>query len=303
MAQDALFRDVTVSVIGGDRRQLEIIDRLTSQKAIVTTYGTPAARDGTPATEAERASSLKEAVRERSIVVLPVPTFLRDETVYAPHFDGEIVFSPEVVEEVAPLAVVATSRVTAAMRRAEDTRGVRLCVFGEDDIMQVHHAIPTAEGAIRITIENTDFTIFGARTLVVGFGRVAQSLARALKGLGASVTVVARREEVRVRAMAEGFACGDPVSLSDLVRVSDLIYNTVPAPLVTAKVLAGVSRDALVIDLASPPGGVDQQAAHALGLKSVWARGQAGSAPRYAGWAQFKVLERFMQQARKEILS
>jgi hypothetical protein len=48
------------------------------------------------------------------------------------------------------------------------------------------------------------------------------------------------------------------------------------------------------MDLASPPGGMDHDGARALGLNVVWARAQAGSAPRHAGHAQFRVMARIL---------
>ena len=41
----------------------------------------------------------------------------------------------------------------------------------------------------------TDITIHGSNVLVLGYGRIGKSLSRMLKGIGAKVTVEARKEE------------------------------------------------------------------------------------------------------------
>ena len=51
----------------------------------------------------------------------------------------------------------------------------------------------------------------------------------------------------------------------------DVILNTAPVLLLDREVLQTVREDALVIDLASRPGGVDFAAAEALGKQVVWA--------------------------------
>ena len=46
-------------------------------------------------------------------------------------------------------------------------------------------------------------------------------------------------------------------------------------------------RDALVADLAAPPGGIDFEAAKALGIKAIWARGLGSRAPVTVGASQW----------------
>ena len=51
----------------------------------------------------------------------------------------------------------------------------------------------------------------------------------------------------------------------------DLIFNTVPHQILGEKLLSKLNPKALVIDLASRPGGVDLFSAKALGIQVVWA--------------------------------
>jgi len=168
--------------------------------------------------------------------------------------------------------------------------------LGDDDYMQVLHAIPTAEGAIAITVKETDHTIHNADALVIGYGRIAVLLSRNLRGMGGRVTVAARRPEVRVRAFADGNAetGTSEAELIAAVKQADLVYTTAPSWLLTRNVLSHVKKGTLVMDLASPPGGMDHEAGKELGLKVVWARAQAGTAPRHSANAQFQVQKRYL---------
>lgn len=133
------------------------------------------------------------------------------------------------------------------------------------------NAIPTAEGAIEIAISETPVTIHGSKCLVLGYGKIGKILTKDLYGMGA-VTYAAARKYADL-AMIEGHGY-EPLPMSVLesrINDFDIIFNTVPALVLDDKVLSGVRKDALIIDLASKPGGVDFEAAKKYGLRVIWA--------------------------------
>jgi polyribonucleotide nucleotidyltransferase len=74
--------------------------------------------------------------------------------------------------------------------------------------------------------------------------------------------------------------------LEDIACEADLVFNTVPAVILDEGILSKLSRDCLVIDLASKPGGVDFNTARDLGIKTIWALSLPGKvAPITAGEA------------------
>ena len=78
-------------------------------------------------------------------------------------------------------------------------------------------------------------------------------------------------------------ACGTG-SLSVLLAKHDTVINTIPAPVLPRKMLEKLPRGALVIDLASLPGGTDFDAAEALGIRAEHALALPGKcAPDTAG--------------------
>ena len=146
--------------------------------------------------------------------------------------------------------------------------------------------MPTAEGAIQIAMEELPITLHEARVLVVGFGRVGRALAPRLQALGARVTVAARRYEQRSLAQSMGLGTERANRLPDWLCGYDLVVNTAPARVLGVEELSALKEGALVIDLASKPGGIDLRAAEQLELETIWALGLPGKvAPGSAGQA------------------
>jgi dipicolinate synthase subunit A len=78
---------------------------------------------------------------------------------------------------------------------------------------------------------------------------------------------------------------------------ADVIFNTIPVPVLTGEVLDRVSPNALIIDLASAPGGVDFKKAESMGIKAVLAPGLPGKvAPKTAGRILAKVIIRLLYE-------
>ena len=92
-------------------------------------------------------------------------------------------------------------------------------------------------------MEQTDFTLQGARCVVIGCGRIGALLARKLHALDALVTVSARSARDFARIEAAGLAALDTRRLAGHLDGFDLVFNTVPAPVLGASLPGGISPD------------------------------------------------------------
>src|SRR5690606_25932619 len=119
------------------------------------------------------------------------------------------------------------------------------------------NSIPTAEGAIFRAMQELPVTIHGSRTVVVGYGRCGITLARMLQGIGARVRVVAREGGQLARAHEAGLQVDRLEALGAAVEDARIVFNTVPARVITRETLKRMRKDAVVIDIASAPGGTD----------------------------------------------
>lgn len=216
-------------------------------------------------------------------VVLPLPVSSGGGLLNAPLSR----LSPPLTEILAPLSpgqMLCGGRVDPVTAALAAERGLTVRDYFAREELAVANAVPTAEGAIQIAMEQLPITIHGARVLVVGFGRVGRALAPRLQALGARVTVAARRYEQRSLAQSMGLGTERADRLPDWLCGYDLVVNTAPAQVLGVEELSALKEGALVIDLASKPGGVDMAGAAALGVRVVWALSLPGKvAPVSAG--------------------
>lgn len=256
-----------VALLGGDRRN-DYLGRVLGE------FGAEAwlARRRAPQAPGIRhCTSVAEAAAGASILVCPMPPFGPVGQVWSDDpEDALTVTGHEFALMTNPSLVFAGSfppALAAQARRA----GCEPIPFGDMDEVAILNSIPTAEGAILMALERTTVTIHGSGALVLGYGRTGQTLASTLRALGARVTVVARRPESRARAVASG--C-EAIAFDDLPRAATGVrfaFNTVPALVLVGDVLSRLHPQAVVVDLASGPGGTDFVAAGTLGLAAVLA--------------------------------
>ena len=188
------------------------------------------------------------------------------------------------LDALRPGQVVCAGRASPELLALAEKRQLRLFDYFRREELAVANAVPTAEGAVQLAMEELPITLHGARVLVVGFGRVGKLTAHRFRALGARVSVAARKWEDLAWAEAYGYAPEHLEGLDECLCAYDLVVNTAPARVLDADRLAQLEPDCLVIDLASRPGGVDMEAASELGVRVIWALSLPGKvAPVTAG--------------------
>ena len=149
--------------------------------------------------------------------------------------------------------------------------------YARSETYQIANAALTAEGAAALLRGERELS--GARVLILGWGRVGSLTGEALRKEGALVTAAARRSESLAWASARGFETMDISEAETRLGEFDVIVNTVPAPVLTEERIKAVRQDALLLELASAPGGIDAAAAREQGKRFLSAPGLPG---RYA---------------------
>jgi dipicolinate synthase subunit A len=150
-----------------------------------------------------------------------------------------------------------------------------------EDFM-IYNAALTAEGLLDVIGREYEGSVFRSRILILGWGRIGRIAARYLRALGAEVTAAARGSAARAWAVMDGVNAFDYSELE--LKSYDIIVNTVPALILDAAAIDRVSPHALIVDLASKPGGVDFDHARHRGIRTIHALGLPGRiAPLTAG--------------------
>ncbi len=258
-----MLRAKNIWVAGGDPRQAALAALLADDGHSVHTY----ALEQGEGMECE----LSMAGADRAdCVVLPLPAAGADGALNAPLAAGSHGLE-EVLDALRPGQLVCAGMVGEGLKAMAAERGLVLRDYFAREELAVLNAIPTAEGAIQIALEELPITLHDARALVIGFGRVGRALAPRLRALGARVWVSARRYEQRAAAEGMGLGSEGVDHLPDWLCSYDLVFNTAPGLVLGVEELAALKEGALVIDLASRPGGVDMESAAALGVRVIWA--------------------------------
>ena len=145
------------------------------------------------------------------------------------------------------------------------------------DLLQDAHytaenAAITAHCALGLLIQQLPTTLTNLPVLILGWGRIGKCLGQLLSGMGAQVTVAARRVEDRAMIAALRMEAVDlPVPQADRYAV---VINTIPAPVLQA---ADTRPGAYLLDLASQPGIIGAHVHWERGLPSRLAPQSAGT--------------------------
>ena len=286
-------RTASLALIGGDLRQAVLAERLAADghtvsvcalerhdfPPIVTPFSTP-----------ERCPADVQAV------ILPMPV-LRDEVhLNAPLANAALSLGP-VLDALPPETLVLAGAVTDGVRRRAERARLHIIDYLKREELAIRNAVPTAEGAIQIAMEELPVTIQGLRALVIGCGRIGQAVAARLRNLGADVTVSARKPADFARIQNAGWRALDTRHLSGHLEAFMLVINTVPTLVLGAADLAELPSDCLLLDLASKPGGIDFDAATALGRRAIWALSLPGKvAPVTAACALRDTISAILQE-------
>ena len=258
-----MLRARNIWVTGGDPRQAALAALLADDGHGVHTW---ALEKG----EGMKCETSLAGADRADCVVLPLPAAGADGMLNAPLSDRRQDLA-ELLDALRPGQLVCAGMAGADLEKMASERGLILRDYFAREELAVLNAIPTAEGAIQLAMEELPITLHDARVLILGFGRLGRALGPRLRGLGAQVWVSARKHEQQAAAESMGLHSEGMDRLQDWLCSYDLVVNTAPALVLGVEELAALKEGALVMDLASRPGGVDLDAAAALGVRVIWA--------------------------------
>ena len=257
----------SITVVGGDLRIVKLVEMLDKDGYEVFTYGLENSDEILSLGSVEMCPTLEDAVSHSKIVIGPVPLSSDKKRLSTP-FGRNFVELDEFVDALKGKYLIAGN---IGIKDELDANNIQFTDLLKREEFSVLNTIATAEGTIQIAMEETQRTVHGTNTLIMGFGRIGKVLAKMLSGIGANVYCEARKNEDISWIKAYGY---NPIHLNDLnenLGKFDIIINTIPFQLLDDEKLSLVKKDVVIIDLASNPGGVDRKAAREKNLKVIWA--------------------------------
>lgn len=270
------------AIIGGDERQIFLAKMLKNDRHTVRMCGFERHESHTPCL------SVGDALFGADCVILPIPSTKDGKTVWTPLGNEEILLH-DLTSAAGKKTLFLTACHTLGVQREYD-------YFAREELT-IQNALITAEGAVGAAIDGVDSTLWSSRVLVTGFGRIGKLLCDRLAPFGCDITATSRRAETDAWIRASGYKSIDSSEIERHADLYDIIFNTVPQPLLTLSVLQKLKRDCLIIELASPPFGVDFEAANELGIRIIRASGlPAKTAPKTAAEIIYNTINNILSE-------
>ncbi len=261
-----------IAILGGDIRQAYMVSMFRKANLSVITYGLthPMIQD-----ICVQGTTLKETIASSMTLVSAIPFSKDGITIPALTSASDMTvecFTSSVSRGQMLFAGMISSKVKSYCLQNQ----IKYYDFMEDDCIAIANGIATAEGAIMEAIMKSSGNLHGSKCLVLGFGRCGKTLAVKLKGLDAKVTIAARNEVDLSLASALGFHSIPLNKLKDWIGSYSYIFNSIPALVLDSFLLSKLSKETVIIDIASAPGGLDYQKAKELGLNASLCLGIPG---------------------------
>jgi dipicolinate synthase subunit A len=275
------LRGIKIAVIGGDKRDIYLMSELIKLGAAVTAIGFPPCPE---LNHVRLVDNFEAALQDTQVLIFPMQGTDPEGNIRTYDQEIRICLTPAIASIIPAGTLVIIGFARDFFKIWAQQYGWKLLEIAEMDTVAILNAIPSAEGALQMAMQRLPITIHDSNAFILGFGRLGKTLARMLKAIGARTTVVARKRADLARIFEIGYKPLHCSQLHQVIMEADVIFNTVPALILDEKLLSLLNKDALIIDLASAPGGTDFTAAKKLGISATLAPGLPGIvAPKTSG--------------------
>lgn len=258
-----------ISIIGGDLRIVKLLKLLENEGFDISCFGLEKVNNN------NKSNSLESCLENSEIVISAIPFSKDDKYINAPFSDCniEILQLFEIIKNVKFIAGAINNQL---IKNVEKSKNIEFVDILLSERFAIKNAIPSAEGAIQIAMEQSDKTLHGNNVLVMGFGRIGKILAKMLNGIGANVYCEARKKEDIAWIEAYGYNAIELKNLKNNLFKFDFIFNTIPVVILDENNLREIKKECVIIDLASKPGGINYEVANQFKIKNIWALGLPG---------------------------
>jgi len=258
------------TILGGDKRSLELGNLLVKDGNGVCIYGFDKLEQ-----YKNESVNLNEAIEYADVIVGPLPFSTDNINVNAP-FSNEVIQIDKVFNLMSEKQMIIGGKFSKENEENLKNKNLKSADYFKREEMQVLNAIPTAEGAIQIAMEEIPITIHNSNVIVLGYGRIGKILAKMLYGIGANVYVEARNYSDLAWIKNYGYIPIHQRELKTYLPRMNVVFNTIPQMILNKELLKSINSNCIIIDLASKPGGVDLEAAKELEIKAITALGLPG---------------------------
>ncbi|WP_407454592.1 dipicolinate synthase subunit DpsA, partial [Methanobrevibacter sp.] len=240
-----MFSVRNICFIGGDRRSISTALFLKSKGYDVSVIGLKSNEQLAEYTD------LTNAIDNSDAIVLPLPLTRDNITVNAP-LSNEIYYLSDIIK-LKPHFIFG-GIIKGDFKEQLKKAGIKHYDYYDSEYLTVKNAVLTAEAALSIAISETDSSIYGSKSVVIGYGRIGKQLSKYLKTLGSKVIATSRNEGTLATIEAEGLIPLKTDNCFETYLDADYIFNTVPFPVFNSSFFEKCSPNLMFLDLASNSG-------------------------------------------------
>ena len=265
----------SITIIGGDRRFLSVRDCFEKEDFSVNTVFL----------------GEKDETSICDNVILPVPV-ARNGFLNAPMTDRAISVDL-LVGMLSEKSTVFGGMINESLAKMCEKKEITLIDYYKDETLLNENAVLTAK-AVPFILEENGISVKDGRIFILGYGRCGKAIADVLSSSGGNVTVVTGRQSIADYRFIHF------ENLRKHLNEASLVINTVPSTVLSEEELRKLNRNAIIIEIASSPFGIDFEAAKRLGINVIKAPSLPGRYfPKEAGEVIAKTVFKEMKQCQK----
>ncbi len=236
-----------ILVLGGDERQKELQKILLKKKFLSTHIFSNDSKELT----------LKR-ISEADIIILPLPVTKNGKTVFCLESEFDLTIN-ELLEYISPTVLIIGGMILPeTAKQLEEKKCLYYDILSNKSFVS-YNSYLTAQGAVKLLLENANDYFVSKKALVTGYGSVSKALVYFLKGIGTDVYVAARKKEDRTDAKCKGLKTIEIQEIDKTVYLFDFIFNTVPSNIFGGTAVKHIKNESIYFELASSPFGAKKE--------------------------------------------
>ena len=166
----------TISIIGGDLRIVYLAQIFANENYEVFTYGLEKIEILKKIKNIYLCENIEDCIKNSKLIISSIPLLQDEEYIKAPFSNRKISFN-EFINKLNNKFLIA-GKLPEKIKNIDNIETIDLL---ESEELAILNAISTAEGAIQIAMEKTNFCISDSNILILGFGRIGKVLAKKLQ--------------------------------------------------------------------------------------------------------------------------
>lgn len=260
-------------IFGGDGRNVYLAEELRGMGYRVITFclaNSQQNRPGMPIPEHfASAATLGELTREARILIGPLPFSKHvagiDHKKNPSKEENTKLTEEEILGSLQKGQILYAGGIPRAFEEKAKEKGAACRDFLKEKLYLEANAWMTAEGCLAEVIAAWPGMIKNANILVTGYGSCGSAIAELFLKAGATVTVCVRSIVSGWKAYEKGCKVCYYEGLEERIATQDIMINTVPAKVLGETQIKRIRPEALLVEIASAPGGFCKEAVEKSG--------------------------------------